>query len=175
MTGWNLTLEYGISAATVGQGWSYYLYDFLIDVGVDKKYLPMEFFGRNIDSALTVNIGGGIIVLMCTFFIIFGVRESARLTNIMTVWNMLLIVFFIVAGCFYVDTTNWFEPCNNSAKYDTKCSSDESNNMMPYGFAGVMQAAGIVFFSYVGFDQVSALAEETKNPNKDMIWGILGL
>ena len=173
LIGWNLTLEYGISAATVAQGWSSYVKTFLVDVDVPNNYLPAILFGDNINDVFTINIMSGIIIMICTVLIIYGIRESAIITNLITVWNVFLILFFIIAGCFWVDSDNWFHPCDNN-KYDTYCTSDESNSLFPQGISGVMHASGIVFFSYVGFDAVSSLAEETINPNVTMVNGILG-
>ena len=173
LIGWNLTLEYGISAATVAQGWSSYVHTFLRDIDIPGDYLPSILFGHNINDVLTINIMSGIIIMICTVLIIYGIRESATITNLITIWNVFLILFFIIAGCFWVDTDNWFHPCDNE-KYGTKCTPDESNSIFPQGISGVMHASGIVFFSYVGFDAVSSLAEETINPNVTMVNGILG-
>ncbi|ETO07769.1 cationic amino acid transporter [Reticulomyxa filosa] len=115
----------------------------------------------------------GFLIMCCTGLLIKGIRESATFTNFVTFWNILLILFYTIAGSFYVDTENWFHPCSNT-KYGSSCSSDQHNAFFPQGFRGVVRGAGIVFFSYVGFDAVSCLAEETKNVRRNMALGILG-
>ncbi len=143
----------------------------------------------------------GVIILLCTGLLILGIKESANFTNLVTTWNICLIIMFIVAGAysatsfsfpfryrsfaplpppakistgtFYVDKDNWSKPCENH-QYDTHCDHDEHNSYFPQGFRGVVHAAGILFFSYVGFDAVSCMAEETKNPRRDMVLGIMG-
>ncbi|ETO29605.1 amino acid permease-associated region [Reticulomyxa filosa] len=173
LIGWDLTLEYGISAAAVAQGWSSYLQLFLESCGIDDKYLPSVLFGKNINDYFTVNIMSGVLIGLCTLLLIYGVRESARFTNVVTVWNIVLITMYVIAGIFFVDTKNWYHPCDNTS-YGTSCTSDEQNSFFPQGFGGVIRASGIVFFSYVGFDAVSCLAEETKNVRRNMALGILG-
>ena len=172
--GWTLTLEYGISAATIAQGWSFYLQSLLKSIGIKDKYLPQILFGDNLDDIFTINILSGILIIIMTLLLMKGIRESATFTNFITIWNITLIIIFSIAGCFFVDTSNWFKPCNNT-NYDGKnCDSNDKNSMFPQGLSGVLTASGIVFFSYVGFDSVSTLAEETKNPKRDMVIGILG-
>ncbi|ETO36109.1 amino acid permease-associated region, partial [Reticulomyxa filosa] len=173
LIGWDLTLEYGISAAAVAQGWSSYLQIFLSSCGVPDKYLPSILFGHNLNEYFTINIMAGLLIMGCTVLLIKGIRESATFTNFVTLWNILLIAFYTIAGAFYVDTENWFHPCSNT-KYGSSCSSDQHNAFFPQGFRGVVRGAGIVFFSYVGFDAVSCLAEETKNVRRNMALGILG-
>ncbi|ETO24702.1 cationic amino acid transporter [Reticulomyxa filosa] len=175
LIGWDLTLEYGISAATVAQGWSGYLRTLLLSCGVEDKYLPWVLFGKYVNSFFTINIMSGILIALCTMLLMYGVRESARFTNVITVWNIVLIVVYVIAGAFFVDTNNWYHPCDN-ASYGTRCNNkgNEHNSFFPQGFRGVVRAAGIVFFSYVGFDAVSCLAEETQNVRKNMALGILG-
>ena len=171
--GWDLTLEYGISAATIAQGWSFYLQSLLQSFGINQKHLPSILFGHNIDQIFTINITAGLLIISMTILLLKGIRESAWFTNMITIWNILLIIGFTVAGCFFIDSNNWFNPCDNH-KYNTSCDSNDKNGMFPLGISGIFRASGIVFFSFVGFDSVSTLAEETKNPKRDMVIGILG-
>eukprot|EP01083_Nonionella_stella_P182871 659201_1 len=173
LIGWDLTLEYGISAATIAQGWSFYLLSFLQSLNINDSYLPQWLFGQNLNDIITANVSAGILILLVTLLLMRGIRESATFTNLITVWNIVLIVVFSVVGCFFIDTANWFKPCDNH-KYNTYCDPGDANSMFPKGISGVLRASGIVFFSYVGFDSVSTLAEETKNPKRDMVIGILG-
>ena len=106
----------------VAQGWSFYLQSLLQSFGVKHKYLPSVLFGKNLDNEFTINIIAGILIVIMTILLMKGIRESATFTNFITVWNILLIVSFSVAGCFFVNTNNWFKPCDNT-DYDTSCDS----------------------------------------------------
>jgi len=168
--GWDLTLEYSISAATVAQGWASYLQSLLQSAGLST---PSILFGDNLNSVFTINLTAGALIVVCTILLTYGIRESARFTNFITAFNVTAIVGFIVAGAFFINTENYLHPCSNT-EYGTTCQSNQHNSAFPRGYQGVFRAAGIVFFSYVGFDAVSCLAEECTNPRKQMAWGIIG-
>ena len=87
--------------------------------------------------------------------LLLGVKESARFNMVMTFLNLIVIGFIVVLGSFHIDTANW-------------------SPFAPRGLDGIAAASGVVFFSYVGFDCVSTLAEECKNPQRDLPLGILG-
>ena len=106
----------------VAQGWSFYLQSLLEALGVKDKYLPSVLFGKNLDDVFTINIISGVLIIIMTILLMRGIRESATFTNFITVWNILLILTFCIAGCFFVDTDNWFKPCDNH-DYDTYCNS----------------------------------------------------
>ena len=86
--------------------------------------------------------------------LVIGVRESARFNAVMVLIKVAAIVFFIVAGATFVKPENW-------------------NPFSPYGWSGVMAAAAVVFFAYIGFDAVSTTAEEARNPSRDLPIGII--
>ncbi|WP_339212607.1 amino acid permease [Ornithinibacillus sp. FSL M8-0202] len=150
---WALVLEYGLAGASVATGWSAYFVSLL------------EGFHITIPQALTgpfqpqegtyVNLPAIIIVLALAFLLTYGMKESARLNKIMVFVKVFVILLFIVVGFFYVRPENW-QP------------------FMPYGWNGVFSGAALVFFAYLGFDAVSAAAEEVKNPQKNMPIGIIG-
>lgn len=79
-----------------------------------------------------------------------GVRESATFNNIVTVLNVIVLAFAVVLGSFHCSTENW-------------------SPFAPFGIPGIFKGAGIIFFSYIGFDMVSSLAEEAKSPQRDMV------
>jgi APA family basic amino acid/polyamine antiporter len=95
-----------------------------------------------------------LIVLAIMVLLVVGIRESARFNAVMVAIKLAAVVFFIGAGSVYVKPENW-------------------SPFAPYGWAGVMGAAGVVFFAYIGFDAVSTTAEEAKNPQRDLPIGII--
>jgi len=96
-----------------------------------------------------------VIIFICSVIMIVGVSESAWVNLIMTIFNLILIIFIIVYGAFYIDTANW-------------------TPFLPYGYSGVFNGAAVVFFSYVGFDSVTTLAGEVANTKRDLPIGIVG-
>jgi len=150
--GWNLTLEYAISASAVASGWSSYFVQALESVGVK---VPGWLVGFQLYDFLYLTPLAAMIVLLCTIILLFGMKESATFNVIMTVVNLGVIFFFIIAGAFHVKPANW-------------------KPFLPYGIAGTWSGVGKVFFSYIGFDSVSTLAGEVKKPERDLPIGIVG-
>jgi APA family basic amino acid/polyamine antiporter len=100
------------------------------------------------------NLPAVLIVVLITWVLVRGIRESAGFNSAMVVLKLAIIVFFIAVGAFYVKPENW-------------------RPFAPNGFAGVSSAAASIFFAYIGFDAVSTAAEETRNPQRDMPIGII--
>lgn len=154
--GWNLTLEYAISASAIARSWA-----------DNVASLWLQLFGVNMWSWLYEwDIAGlntqfcpltALIIIPCTLILIIGVEEAALFNIFMVVFNVVLITFYILYGALYIDPSNWspFIPPE-------------------FGFAGVFEGAGIVFFSYIGFDAVTTLAGEVKNTRRDLPIGICG-
>lgn len=162
--GWLLILEYGLASATVAVGWSGYVVSFLANVGV---VIPPE-WANPYGMALA---GGGVGifnlpaflgVLVVTLLLVVGVSESAKVNNIIVLVKLAVIIAFIAFGASHVNTANWvpFIP--------------ENIGPGQFGFDGVVRAAGVIFFAYIGFEAVSTAAQEAKNPQKDMPIGIIG-
>src|SRR5688572_23913040 len=153
LIGWDLILEYAVGSMTVAIGWSGYMQRLLSGVGIT---LPV--WMANAPSATTpgaiINLPAVIIVLLIMILLVVGVRESARFNAAMVTVKMAAILFFIAVGARYVEPANW-QP------------------FAPYGTAGIMGAAAVVFFAYIGFDAVSTTAEEAKNPRRDLPIGII--
>jgi APA family basic amino acid/polyamine antiporter len=167
--GWLLLLEYGIAAATVAVGWSGYVVSFLANFGL---VIPVEWTTPTITmdhDTQTAIIGNGfnlpafLGIMVMTFLLVRGVKESATVNNVIVFIKVAVVVTFIAVGVFYIDTANWhpFIP-------------EPSADGLKYGWNGILRAAGIVFFAYVGFEAVSTAAQEAKNPQRDMPIGILG-
>jgi APA family basic amino acid/polyamine antiporter len=152
ITGWNLILEYGVSSVAVAIGWSGYFNKLLQLAGIHLPHWATHAPGG--PEGGLINLPAMIIVLLCTWMLVVGIKESARITTIIVVVKLAVIGFFIAVGVDQVDTANW-------------------SPYMPNGFAGVGAAAAIVFFAYIGFDAVSTTAEEARNPQRDIPIGII--
>jgi basic amino acid/polyamine antiporter, APA family len=190
--GWDLILEYAFGAATVASGWSSTLVAFLQDYGInlppqicdvpgakwvmfDGRWSPAtalspEQLAHATQHATTsFNLVAFLAILAVTTILIIGIKESANFnTAVVFVKLFAVLTFIAVAGAFVIKhpeiaRANWktFLPPN-------------SGTFGSYGWSGVLRAAGVVFFAYIGFDAVSTAAQEAKNPQKDMPKGILG-
>jgi len=161
--GWDLVLEYAVGAATVGISWSRYFTKF------------MEGFGVELPTALTVgpwdggiiNLPAVFIVVLMSLLLIKGTKESAKVNGIIVAVKVAVVLIFIVLGWQYINTDNYTPYLIPS---DAPGHEDFFNN----GWGGIIRAAAVVFFAYIGFDAVSTAAQEAKNPRKDMPIGILG-
>lgn len=129
--GWNLTLEYGISASAVARGWASYVAQLFQDLGAP---LPTWLHGAEV-LGTRLSLLAVLIIAACTVVLLLGVKESARFNFVMTIINVTIILFIIIVGATYVEADN-LTPLVREDK----------------GLAGIVTAAGIVFFSYVGFD-----------------------
>ena len=96
-----------------------------------------------------------LIVALVTWILVIGIKESARANNFMVTLKIIILLFFIAVGAFYVKPVNW-------------------TPFMPNGFAGVWTGASLIFFAFIGFDAISTAAEECRNPSRDMPIGIIG-
>ncbi len=109
------------------------------------------------------NLPALIIILIVTWILVVGIRESANVNSAIVIIKLCVVVTFIIAGVGFVKSANWhpFIPPN-------------AGEFGKYGFSGIVRGAGVVFFAYIGFDAVSTAAQEAKNPQRDMPLGILG-
>jgi basic amino acid/polyamine antiporter, APA family len=157
--GWDLVLEYAVGAATVSISWSRYLVKFL--EGFDK-HLPEWMTSGPWDGGM-INLPAVFIVVLMSLLLIKGTSESAKVNAFIVALKVSVVLIFIFLGWRYINTENYvpYIPENNG-------------NFGEFGFSGVIRAAAIVFFAYIGFDAVSTAAQEAKNPKKSMPWGILG-
>jgi APA family basic amino acid/polyamine antiporter len=110
-----------------------------------------------------MNLPGFLIVLLITCLLVIGVHESAKVNNIIVIVKSAVIIGFAIIGAFYVDSSNWqpFIPEN-------------TGSWGVFGYSGILAAAGVIFFAYIGFEAVSTAAQEAKNPQKDIPIGIMG-
>lgn len=155
--GWDLVLEYAVGAATVGISWSRYLGKFLEGFGI---HLPHAMMAGPWDGGI-INLPAVFIIVLMSLLLIRGTRESATVNGIIVALKVTVVLIFIILGWGYI----------NSANYEPYIPANEGAGV--YGITGIMRAAGIVFFAYIGFDAVSTAAQEAKNPRRDMPIGIL--
>lgn len=167
--GWLLVLEYGLASSTVAVGWSGYMVSFLKDFDVIIPAIYTQPTGSLVTLAdgsqvkALFNAPAAFGIFMVTTLLCIGISESTKINNIIVAVKVSVIVAFIVVAAFYVDVDNWqpFIP-------------EPTGVPGEYGFSGVLRAASIIFFAYIGFEAVSTAAAEAKNPQKDMPFGIIG-
>ncbi len=148
--GWDLILEYAVGAGAVSIGWSGYIVDLLksaFGIVIPKALTESPFSGG------IVNLPALLIILVVTALLVLGTSESTMVNNIMVMVKLAVIIFFLVVGFGHINPANW-QP------------------FLPYGVGGVFRGASVIFFAYIGFDQISTSAEETKNPARDLPIGI---
>ncbi len=178
--GWNLILEYMMGATTVAVAWSGYFVKLLHLFRVDfpiwlcndlatatakcaELGLPAPSFAFNLPALL--------ITWLVTYILVKGIKEAANTNNVIVVVKIAVVLFVIIVGAFYIKTENWTPFIPNEVP-----ALDELGNAtgkMNFGFGGVLTAATIVFFAYIGFDAVSTQAGEAINPKKDVPFAIV--
>ena len=180
--GWDLVLEYAAGAATVGVGWSGHFVSLFNQLGI---HLPSnltnaptawcteaqvataaaggvcQHAGLNFTGAL-INLPAVFIVALMSTILVIGIKESARVNNMIVLLKVSIIFLIVLVGISHINPDNW-KPLipANTGEWGT------------YGWSGVLRGAGLVFFAYIGFDAVSTAAQEAKNPQKDLPFGIL--
>ncbi|MER3471021.1 MAG: amino acid permease [Chitinophagaceae bacterium] len=157
--GWDLVLEYAVGAATVGISWSRYLVKFLEGFDV---HLPVALTLGPWDGGI-INLPAVFIIVLMSLLLIKGTKESATVNGFIVALKVAVVLVFIFLGWKYI----------NNANYNPYIP-DNAGTFGTFGFSGIIRAAAIVFFAYIGFDAVSTAAQEAKNPKRDMPWGILG-
>lgn len=157
--GWDLVLEYAVGAATVSISWSRYFGKFMEGFGV---HLPAGMMGGPWDGGI-INIPAVFIVVLMSLLLIKGTSESAKVNAFIVAVKVIVVLIFIFLGWGYINKANY-----------TPYIPDNTGTFGQFGFSGIIRAAAIVFFAYIGFDAVSTAAQETKNPKRSMPIGILG-
>ena len=170
--GWDLILEYAVGNVAVAISWGDYFKSLVGDWITIPPWLSTGYRTALLSSdpavhglldkaphvagiPILINIPAFAIVMLITWLLLLGVRESARANNIMVGVKLLVLALFIVMGLQHINTANY-------------------HPFAPNGFRGIHQGAAIVFFAYIGFDAISTAAEETKNPQRNLPIGILG-
>jgi len=170
--GWDLLMEYAIGNIAVAISWSSYFVSLVNSIHIGNlqlhipEYLATDYWTAK--DALTpeaklawtnapviaglkfiCNIPAFLITFIITWIIYIGIKESRKTTNIMVILKIAIILLVMIAGCFYVNTSNW-------------------TPFLPNGIGGVLTGTSAVFFSYIGFDAISTTAEECKDPQRDL-------
>jgi APA family basic amino acid/polyamine antiporter len=171
--GWDLVLEYAIGAATVGIAWSEYLNKLLGLFGTEIPY-PLCHSPFQIDPVSgahgIINIPALGIIFLLTLLLIRGMQESAFVNAIIVVMKVTIVILIITLGWSFVKVANHTPYVPPPGKYTDMQGIEHAYG----GIMGILGAAGIVFFAFIGFDAVSTVAQEAKNPKRDMPIGILG-
>lgn len=167
--GWVLTLEYLFSAATVSVGWSGYLTsllkDFNIIIPASLSSAPLNYDTATgwQSSGSLINLPAMFITAFMGFLIAVGIKAAASFNDLMVVIKLTVIVLFIACGIAYINMDNL-----------TPFIPENTGTFGQYGFSGILRGAGVVFFAFIGFDALSTLAQEAKNPQSDLPKGMLG-
>jgi basic amino acid/polyamine antiporter, APA family len=177
--GWALILEYAIGNIVVAVSWSAYFNNLLQGIGVhmpawlttDPTSAKLAFEkamgeGKSVSDLaynlapqigsfkLIMNVPACIIVLLISILVYIGIKESKKSANFMVVFKIVILLFVVGLGIFYINTDNW-------------------TPFMPNGFTGILKGVSAVFYAYIGFDAISTTAEECKNPQRDLPRGMI--
>jgi basic amino acid/polyamine antiporter, APA family len=184
--GWDLIIEYAVGNIAVAISWAGHFRELLEHFGIGMPvWMTIDYRTvhqaadavaagstdpamTHLASALTnaphlfgfplvINIPAVAIVALITIILVYGIRESANTNSIMVLIKIGIVLFFIAVGAFFIKGENY----------------TAYGGFAPNGFKGIASAAAIIFFAYIGFDAVSTAAEETKDPAKDMPFGII--
>ena len=172
--GWDLVLEYAVGAATVAIAWSQYLNNLLNVLGMSPvpyqwSHSPFEMMaGTGIHGI--INIPAVVILLLLSLVLVRGTQESAIVNGIIVIAKVAIVILVIVIGWGFINPANHVPYIPAATTYTTALGVTHAYG----GIMGILGAAGVVFFAYIGFDAVSTAAQEAKNPSRDMPIGILG-
>jgi basic amino acid/polyamine antiporter, APA family len=172
--GWDLVLEYAVGAATVGIAWSEYLNNLLVNVMHWKAiayqwcHSPFQVSAEGVRGIINLPALG--IVSLLSLLLIRGTQESAVVNSIIVIAKVAIVILIIVIGWGFINPANHDPYIPAATKYVDEAGISHNFG----GFWGIVGAAGVVFFAFIGFDAVSTAAQEAKNPKRDMPIGILG-
>ncbi|MEV0678238.1 amino acid permease [Actinosynnema sp. NPDC050436] len=173
--GWDLVLEFAVGAAAVAKGWSLYLQTVLGQLGLDLKTTALV-------GGLEVDWGSLLLVAVLTVLLAVGTKLSSRVSAVITAVKVAVVLLVIVLGIGYVKASN-YSPYIPPAETGGSAGSGLEQSLFSlvtgfsgstYGVLGLLAAASLVFFAFIGFDVVATTAEETRNPQKAVPRGILG-
>ena len=178
--GWNLILEYMMGATTVAVAWSGYfvklLHLFHLDIPIwlcnDLSTATEKCLASGISApSFAFNLPAFLITWVVTAILVKGIKEAASTNNVIVIIKIAVVLFVIIVGAFYIDVENWMPFIPTEVAEIGK--DGIATGKMNFGFGGVLTAATIVFFAYIGFDAVSTQAGEAINPKKDVPFAII--
>ncbi|HNG07050.1 MAG TPA: amino acid permease, partial [Saprospiraceae bacterium] len=174
MIGWDLVLEYAVGAATVGIAWAEYLNNLLTNV-LHLPPIPYEWCHSPFEMSVSgvhgiINLPALFIVSLLSLLLIRGTHESAIVNNLIVVAKVTIVILIIATGWHFINPANHAVYIPEPSVYVDHQGISHSYG----GIMGILGAAGVVFFAFIGFDAVSTAAQEAKNPERDMPIGILG-
>ncbi|HBN07894.1 MAG TPA: amino acid permease [Cyanobacteria bacterium UBA8530] len=150
--GWDLILEYIVASSAVAIGWSGYFNNMLKGIGLA---IPVALTGApNLANGTFVNLPAILITLIVTAVLVAGIKESSNTAGFFVALKLTVLVLFLVVGSTGIKVSNW-------------------SPFLPFGWMGVLSGAAIIFFAFIGFDALSTVAEEVKNPQKNLPIGII--
>jgi APA family basic amino acid/polyamine antiporter len=169
--GWDLILEYAVGAATVAIAWSEYfnrvLGYFAIDIPYQWHHSPLESL-NGVQGIM--NVPAVVILGILSALLARGTRESAFVNNLIVITKVTIVLLVIVFGWSFINPANHTPFIPEPTTYTNVQGVTHAYG----GILGILGAAGVVFFAFIGFDAVSTAAQETRNPKRDMPIGILG-
>jgi APA family basic amino acid/polyamine antiporter len=151
LVGWVSIVQLCLGATTVAAGWSGYMMGILAQANI---HLPYDFVNIPSNGGI-VDLPACLICLVITAVLIKGIKESAKFNTILVIVKLAAIFLFLIVAAPHFNLENW-------------------SNFTPYGLKGVLVAAGAIFMAYTGFDAVANATEESKNPEKDVTFGLIG-
>lgn len=196
--GWDLILEYAMASSAVAVGWSGYVIKFLnlfglkLPLWISNDYFTahnliknasvnadsMKFLVDHYSSIdlptiagipIAFNLLSFVIIWIVTLILVKGIKEAAGTNTFMVAIKLVVVLFIIIVGAQYIDTANWtpFIPARQLI------TTPSGTSHQAYGLLGILSGAAYIFFAYIGFDAVSTQAGESKNPRKDVPFGII--
>jgi APA family basic amino acid/polyamine antiporter len=167
--GWDLVLEYAVGAATVSISWSSYVVSLLHDWGVElpqqliaSPWQPVQLSDGSIVYGM-INLPAVLIIVLISTLLMIGIQESATVNAVVVVIKVSVVIVFIAIGWSFVRPEN-----------HTPFIPPNTGTFGEFGWSGIVRAAGVIFFAYIGFDAVSTAAQEARRPQRDMPMGIIG-
>jgi APA family basic amino acid/polyamine antiporter len=179
--GWDLILEYAVASSAVAHGWSHYFQDFIKLLGIKLPHVltnaPFDYdpkLGQFLTTGTWFDLPAIVIAGLVTVILVIGIRESAGFNAAMVMVKLVIVLFVIAVGAFYVNPQNWqpFAPfgLTGVSFFGKTLFGQTGAGGEPLG---MLAGAAVIFFAYIGFDSVSTHAEEAKNPQRDVPIGIV--